>query len=148
MATDNIIGQSVQKYMERTMVLNDYNEIYNLNNYFNSSLSFEDKKLTEMNNTLQSKMMQMKQEQFEYDYKSARTTMQNNILYVTIVFISVSFIVMAFFNQNKLSQNITIIILLVVFFFYLFIVLAIYYHNKDRRKQDWNQFYFSNTPKK
>lgn len=148
MATDNIIGQSVQKYMERTMVLNDYNEIYNLNNYFNSSLSFEDKKLTDMNNTLQSKMMQMKHEQFEYDYKTARTTMKNNILYMSMIFISISFIVLAFFNQNKLSQKLTIFILIVVFFVYLFVILTIYYQNIDRRKQDWNQFYFSNIPKK
>lgn len=129
-------------YLDLTHQLNDYNEINNLNEYLLSMNNIEFDQLTTYNDVIRSKLLKLKQQYMltdtsNYDYK-----MKTNITLYTIIVTAILLSAVAQFSLKKISGKMLTFICLFVGIIYCIVTLYIIYKNINRRKYDWNTYYF------
>jgi hypothetical protein len=145
---ENSLNNERISYLDLTHQLNNYNEIYNLNFYLKNMNTLELDKMTKVNQNIRAKVLRMKQEYMLMDYGIHEHKMRANILYTTLVVVSVIFIIVAFYVKGSMDKNTVIMISVVLGVLYLIIMLFILSANSKRRKYAWDQYYWSEMKKK
>lgn len=146
--TFNISDTGLKEYktnfMEKTNILNDYNEIGNINDHLLATNTTEASRLQTISNQLRSKLMKAKQVYLLTDYSVNEYTMYNNLLILTIFFACIFVMITATVTSRTLVIWISIVLCLV----YLIIVMVVLSSNVKRRKYAWNQWYWNSAEKK
>lgn len=138
---DTYLQNNVYKYLDTTHKYNDYNEIYNLNQYLLDVNSIEEGKLSEFNEHVSSKLMKLKQEYMLTDYSIQETNMYVNILVFTIIVICLMLALLSIWKKE--NMNSLMIVYAVIGVLYLLVVLLILKANANRRKYAWSQWYWN-----
>ncbi len=138
---DQQLETSQNDYLNITSKLNDYNEIYNLNNHLLVSNEMETKRLDSINNQLKSQLMKTKQNYLLTDYAINEYRVTNNLLGFTIILVCLMILFVA--KAKKEQKNLILIICSVIGIIYLFILIIILSTNNRRRKYAWYQWYWS-----
>ena len=135
------IETSQSDYLNITSKLNDYNEIYNLNNHLLMSNELETNRLNTINNQLKSQLMKTKQNYLLTDYAISEYKVTNNLLGFTIILVCVMILFVA--KAKKEQKNLVLIICSIIGVIYLFILIIILNSTRRRRKYAWSQWYWS-----
>ena len=142
---EDVLNTSQIKYLDVTHKLNDYNEIYNLNQHLLDNNSQEFERLNTFNNQLKNKLMKAKQSYMLMDYGIHEYEMYNNLLVFTIVVASIALFVVSktpVEQKNKLIWGCGIIGVV-----YLIIMMVALSSKPSRRKYAWSQWYWSPVKK-
>lgn len=126
------------KYLDTTHKLNDYNEIYNLNQHLLDVNTLEEDKLVGFNNQIVTKLMKMKQNYLLTDYAINEFSMYSNILAFTIIIVAF----MLVFVAKSTSTDFMIKVCIGFGIFYLLVLMIILKSNANRRKYAWTQYYW------
>ena len=144
---------AIADYLDMTARLNDYNEISSLNQYVLNNNTIEYNKLQAVYNTISSQLLKMKQEYLLYDGAISKYKLWINIINITIIAISLCFIILALaiskyvpagaestsiFTQNKAAW-----ICIIIAVIYTIIVMIVSSTEKNRRTYSWNQYYWN-----
>jgi len=129
------------QFLDITNKLNDYNEIYNLNNHLLDTNTVELKNLSNKNDQIKTKVMKFKQQYLLTDYGIHEYTMYNNILAFTITVACFTLVIVAKTEITAYKRLIWICVAIGVF--YLIVVMIILRSNINRRKYAWSQWYWS-----
>lgn len=132
------------KYLDITNKLNDYNEIYNLNQHLIDSNDLEIIKLKKYNDTIVTKLMKMKQDYMLTDYSINEYELYSKILSFTIICVCILLFFIAKLNDKATLIKIAGIVGIV----YLIILMFILSSNQNRRKYAWSQWYWKPAEKK
>jgi amino acid transporter len=136
------------KYLDLTNQLNNYNEIYNMNQYVSNVNKSELDKISSFNESLKTKVLKLKQDYLLKDFAVYNYAFWANIMYFTIIASGVALAIIAFYNQNSesetaiLSKRLTIIIIVALSLIYLVSIFIAFSAKVIRRKYAWNQFYW------
>lgn len=133
-------------YLKLTDTMNNYNEINNLNNYLGGMNSTEKQQLTAYSNIIRSKILKLKQEYLLNDYGINEYKMRTLIINFSIVAVSATLIFVSLFRDGKITGKKLGYIALGIVIAYLIVVLSIVLSNRNRRKYDWNTYYFAVKP--
>ncbi len=138
---DDYLKSSKIKYLDSTNKLNNYNEIYNLNNHLLSTHNQELDSLVTANNQIKTKLMKMKQDYLLQEYAIHEYNMYSNILSFSILIACVAIFFVARATVENQRKLIYICGGLAVF--YLIVVFIVLASNINRRKYAWNQWYWN-----
>ena len=151
---DTELGFNRLEYLDITNQLNNYNEIYSMNQYVAKINKTEQDSIVSMNSTLKTQLYKLRQMYFLIDYSNHNIKFWTNILYFTTCMICITFICIAFFNstlcktileQKKMLQKADIlfyIALLSLTLIYIIVVIIALANKVMRRKYSWDQFYY------
>lgn len=142
------LNTNKDQYLDLTHQLNNYNEIYNVNFYLKNLNTLEYDRLDRANQNIKSKIMKMKQEYMLLDYSTHENKMRARIMVTTMILLSVVFILLALYYQNKMDLNMAVMITVALSVVYFGIVIFILVANSKRRKYAWDQYYWSDMKKK
>lgn len=135
-------------YLEMTHKLNDYNEIYNVNNYLKYANELELSRLSDVNDTLRTRILRLKQEYLLYDHDIAEYKFRINILYFTAIIVCFVLFITAFFHQGRITPKLAMYLSLGLLIFYLIILLFVVKTNSNRRKYSYDQWYWKPVQRK
>jgi hypothetical protein len=130
------------KYIDLTNQLNNYNEIYNMNQYVSNINKSELDKIVSFNENLKTKILKLKQEYLLKDFAMYNYIFWSNIMYFTIIITGIVLAIIAITDIPFLSKNVKIIIMSVIGFLYLLVLMILLGVKLMRRKYSWNQFYW------
>lgn len=131
------------KYLSNTNKLNSYNEIYGMNKYANDLNIKKNEDLRIYRDQLKNQLYLLKQQYFITEYKNHNISFWINIVYFTLVTISIAIIFIAIFNHHyKNKANILYVGLFVLSLIYLIIFMMALGKKLTRRRYAWNQYYW------
>lgn len=130
----------VTQYLDKTHKLNDYNEIWNLNQHLIDVNTIEERKLNEFNDMIVTKLMKMKQQYMITDYAINESAMYTKILMFTIIVASFLIVIVSKTQPEGKKQLIAICTGAGVF--YLIVLMFILKSSSNRRKYSWSQWYW------
>lgn len=130
----------VTEYLDTTHKLNDYNEIWNLNQHLSDVNKLEEGKLNDFNNMILTKLMKMKQQYMLTDYAINETAMYTRAMMFTIVV--VAFLLVFVSRATPETKKQLIMISAGVSIFYLVVLMFILKSSANRRKYAWSQWYW------
>lgn len=139
---DKTLEYNKVKFLDLTHKLNDYNEIYNVNTYLQGAYGMELERLLATNNDLKTHLLRMKQEYMTNESGINAYRFRTNVVYFTILVVSVILMITALFTQGKLGARMLFIICAVIIVIYFIIVLIMIKSNNERRYYAYNQFYW------
>jgi len=145
---DDSLETNKIKFLDLTHKLNDYNEIYSVNNYLQGAYGQELDRLNTTNNDLKTQLLRMKQEYMTNDSGIYVYKFRISILYVTIFIVCIVLMITTLFAQNKLSSRMLLIIVLAIIVIYFIIVLVMIKMNNERRYYAYNQYYWNTITNK
>lgn len=141
------------KYLDQTNQLNNYNEIYNMNQYVSNINKSELDKITSFNESLKTKVLTLKQNYLLKDFAVYNYAFWTNAMYFSIIMSGIAIAIIAFYNKNSslasppLSKTMTIIIIMILSIIYIIGMIIALGVKANRRKYAWNQFYFKQQNK-
>lgn len=140
--------ENVNTYMMNTHYLNDYNEIYNVNNYLDERTQLEKDRLQAMYERLNSNTLRIKQE-----YLLKRFDVQNykykiNMISYAIILVCVLLILAVMYTDGKVSKNVLFGVVGVSTVLFTLIVFLISKSNSYREKTNWDMYYWGPVEKK
>lgn len=140
--------ENVNTFMMNTHYLNDYNEIYNVNNYLDERTQLEKDRLQAMYERLNSNTLRIKQE-----YLLKRFDVQNykykiSMISYAIILVCVLLILTVMYTDGKVSKNILFGVVGVSTLLFALIVFLISKSNSYREKTNWDMFYWGPVEKK
>jgi len=144
---DNM-ASNVNTYMMNTHYLNDYNEIYNVNNYLGERTEMEKEKLQSMYERLNSNLLRMKQE-----YLLKRFDVQNykykiNMITFALILVCVLFILTIMYTDDKISLRMLYTIVGSSTVLFALIVFINAKANSYREKTNWDMYYWGKVERK
>lgn len=129
-------------FIELTHHLNNYNEIYNTNAYLKEMNDTERDRLDATSKNLRSKVLRAKQEYLLNEHAINEYKLRSNIMYGTVILISIYMIMFGLFYLDKIKNMILISVVGVSSIIYLIFVIFILMANAKRRNYAWNQYYW------
>lgn len=147
-AIQTTLDTNKDQYLDLTHQLNNYNEIYNVNFYLKNLNTLEYDRLDRANQNIKSKIMKMKQEYMLLDYGVHENKMRSKIMVTTLVLLSIIFVLLALFYQNRMSLNMAVMITVALSMVYFGVVIFILISNSKRRRYAWEQYYWNDMKKK
>lgn len=136
------IENEKQIFKDLTHQLNNYNEIFNLNIYLKNTGFEERERLTKTNETLKSRIMKFKQEFVLSDRMKAYMTLKNNLMYYSIIVVSLLLVIVGAFLKDMISVSMLGTITGVVSVVFILSVILIVLNNADRKNMSWDQYYW------
>lgn len=142
------MAENVNTYMMNTHYLNDYNEIYNVNNYLDERTQLERERLQSMYERLNSNTLRIKQE-----YLLKRFDVQNykykiSMISYALVLVCVLLILTIMYTDGKISKNILFGVIGTSTVLFALIVFLISRSNSYREKTNWDMYYWGPVEKK
>ena len=137
------LNDQVNKYVDLSHRLNDYNEIYNTNSYIHQELGREDEGMDSTTKQLKNSIFISKQKSQLYEYQ------KNKLIFYKGLFLISCFIIIDLLTftgvhlSGKISSKILYIIAGISAVVYLCGVFFLVYSNSYRSHTDWNKFYWS-----
>jgi hypothetical protein len=138
------LEDQVDKYIDITHRLNDYNEIYNTNTYIYKELNKEQNRLGDFTNRLKNKIYISKQKSQMYEYETNKMKFYRNLFLVSCGLIIVLLMCASANITQKISSKLFYVILFSLTLVYVIAVSAFVYSNSFRSHTDWNKFYWGN----
>jgi hypothetical protein len=150
-STDGIkakMTENVNTYMMNTHYLNDYNEIYNVNNYLDERTTLEKERLVNVLDRLNSTLLRFKQEYLlkAFDVQSYSTKI--NILIFVLIVVCILIILVILFSEGKMGKKLLSLILGSVIVVGILIVWLIAKSNSYRERTNWDMYYWGPVEKK
>lgn len=144
---DNM-ANNVNTYMMNTHYLNDYNEIYNVNNYLGERTEMEKEKLQSMYERLNSNLLRIKQE-----YLLKRFDVQNykykiNMITFALILVCVLLILTILYTDDKISLKLLNGVVGTTTVLFALIVFINSKANSYREKTNWDMFYWGTVERK
>lgn len=144
---DNM-ANNVNTYMMNTHYLNDYNEIYNVNNYLGERTEMEKEKLQSMYERLNSNLLRIKQE-----YLLKRFDVQNykykiNMITFALILVCVLLILAILYTDDKISLKLLNGVVGTTTVLFALIVFINSKANSYREKTNWDMFYWGTVERK
>jgi len=138
------INYNQVRYIDNTHQLNNFNEIYNMNTYVSNINKSEIDRINDYNRTLNTRILQLKQDYLLKEYKVHNYQFWYNVMYFTIVMSGIALAIMAFYLTNKEAMSFTIVLVIlgVLSVLYLIVLLSVLSLKIIRRNNSWNQFYW------
>jgi RsiW-degrading membrane proteinase PrsW (M82 family) len=130
----------VTQYLDKTHKLNDYNEIWNLNQHLIDVNTVEERKLNEFNDMIVTKLMKMKQQYMLTDYAINETAMYTKVMMFTIIIAAFLLVIVSKTQPEGKKQLISICVGAAVF--YLIVLMFILKSSANRRSYSWSQWYW------
>jgi uncharacterized membrane protein len=142
------MAENVNTYMMNTHYLNDYNEIYNVNNYLDERTQLEKDRLQSMYERLNSNTLRLRQE-----YLLKRFDVQNykykiSMISYAIILVCVLLILTIMYTDGKVSRNILFGVVGTSTVLFALIVFLISKSNSYREKTNWDMYYWGPVEKK
>jgi hypothetical protein len=147
-ATNTSIGQYKDMYMTNTHFLNDYNEVYNTNDYLDKTTNMEGQRLEGVYDRLRSTVLRLKQEMLLKKFNVEDFKMKNNIMAAAIALVSFMLIMLISYSKDKVGPNLLTMITLSLSSVFILIVYVIVKNNSYRVETNWNQYYWGPIEKK
>ena len=141
--TDSLLETNKVKYLDLTHKLNDYNEIYNVNTYVKDTNALQLERFNATNNNLRTRLLRMKQEYMLKEHDISEYRFRTNIIYFTFIIISFVLIIATMFMLDKMSGTIAMVVSISVLLVYLIILMFVMKAQANRKKNSYNQYYFS-----
>jgi glycerol uptake facilitator-like aquaporin len=149
--TDTIkstMTDNVNTYMMNTHYLNDYNEIYNVNNYLDERTLLEKQRLEGMYDRLNSNLLGVKQEYLLRRFDIENYKSKINIILFAFILTCVLLICVILFTDDAISQKLLLTVIGVSIVFFTVVVYIISKSNSFREKTNWNMYYWGPIEKK
>ncbi len=149
--TDTIqsaMAENVNTYMMNTHYLNDYNEIYNVNNYLDDRTLLEKERLQGMYDRLNSNLLGVKQEYLLKRFDVQHYKSKINIMQFAIILVCVLLICVILFTDDVIGQKLLFTIIGVSVIFFIGVVYLISKANSYREKTNWDMYYWGPIEKK
>lgn len=137
------IDNEKMKFKNLTHELNNYNEIFNLNTYMVNSSSRDKAKLEKTNEVLKGKILKLKQEFVLQEWKMSYLGLKNNLMYFSIIVVSLILVIAGLFLKKTLTLPLTAISTSVISVIFILAVVLVVKYNSDRRNLLWDQYYFA-----
>ena len=140
----DVSADIITNYKSLTHELNNYNEIYNLNNYLAQNTTTEFDRLSKMNEVFKSKVLKSKQQYLDADRNVNRLELTNYLLCFSAVIFGFFFVAVGIHLKSpaKFSKKSVWIVVLILTVLYIALVLLIVLSNSKRRNQYWDQYYW------
>ena len=148
-APDTSLDSSKIKYLDLTHKLNEYNEIYNVNDYLKKTAGSEIVRLQSSLDNLRKFILQQQQRYLLEDYSLNDTYFRTNIIRWTGIVSSILLLIAATVASGKsgavgITSNKTMFMMAgFIVVIYMIIVLAMARSQTERRKTAYQQFYWS-----
>lgn len=137
------LKQQMDRYIDISHRLNDYNEIYNTNKYIESNLDSEKSKMSHLNRQLKTKIFGAKQTAQMYEYERDKLSFYKRLFFVT-AFVVIDFLVITGFHMGgAISGKLFYTLMGGLATLYVVIVSILLYANSFRTHTDWNKFYWA-----
>lgn len=143
----NSLQSQVDKYVDLSYRLNDYNEIYGTNKYLQKELKSSEDKLGKLSAKLKNKIFISKQKSQMYEYQ------RNKILFYKNLFLFSCFVIvelMALVGSHlagQISAKLLYIVTGISVTIYLIIVFMWIYTNSFRSHTDWDKYMWTTVGK-
>jgi hypothetical protein len=139
------LNAQVNKYIDVSHRLNDYNEIYNTNKYIQRELSSEEIKMNKLNSKLRNQIFSSKQKSQMYEYERNKLQFYKNLLLITS-FVAIDLLVITGFHMaGAVTSNFFYMLLGTLGVIYMVVVGTMLYANSFRSHTDWNKFYWASA---
>lgn len=150
-STDSIkdkMTENVNTYMMNTHYLNDYNEIYNVNQYLDDKNQVEKERLQQMFERLNSTLLRIK-----YDYMLRRYDIQNynykiNMISYAVILVCILLILTIMFKDGRIGPRLLFSVVTASIVVFSLIVFLISKSNSYREKTNWDMFYWGPVERK
>lgn len=140
------VSESVRKYMNSSLTLANYNEMYNTNQYINSNLETQHKQLNELQGKARTQVLRMRQRQLLVIYDNNAERFKNGAVLGALFVIATCAAVMYMSLKHDppiLSVKVAGGICGAIVVVYLLVLMLYIANNRNRRRTDWNKYYFS-----
>lgn len=136
---DKLQGR-VDKYVELSHRLNDYNEIYNTNKYISDELERTNQRVDATKNKLKNTIYVSKQKTQTYEYEKFKWAYYRTLLLVTAFVVIDLLTVVGIHLQGGVSETYLYVIMGITALAYVVIMSVFIYSNSFRSKSDWNKY--------
>lgn len=136
----NQLKDKVDKYVELTHRLHDYNEVYNTNMYIENELMRNDRNIEKTKTKLKNTIYVSKQKAQTYEYE------KNRWQYYRMIFLITAFVVIDLITlvAVHMSGGITAMYLYtlmgIITFLYVVVIIVVIYSNSFRSRYDWDKY--------
>ena len=134
------LEQQVDKYVDLSHRLTDYNEIYNANSYIAQELGREESGLKDTTTRLKNTIYISKQKSQFYEYQKNKLSFYKGLFLVSCFIIVDVLTVTGSHMSGLISSESLYTITAVSVVIYLFVVYFLIYWNSTRTNTDWNKF--------
>lgn len=136
------IASSIQynrnKYLDLTNQLNNYNEIYNMNQFVDNLNKKRYEHNENFDKTLKTQLYEQKQNYFITEYNIKHMQFWTNVMYFTIVMSCLGLLSVVVFKET-IYFVIAIILLTII---YLIVMIIVTTKKVARRRYSWDQYYW------
>jgi hypothetical protein len=143
---ENVFNLARQQYMKETQDMKMLNNLSNVSSYVSTSVTKEYDRLSSLKNKSFSNVHKMRQHYMLKQYDVNYNRFLSGVLQFTL-FVSAlcGFILLYMFHPvNPLSSNVGLGVIGSILVFYLVVLFFFIKDMQNRRKDDWNKFYFAN----
>lgn len=134
------LKSQVDQYVDVSYRLNDYNEIFNTNQYLEKELRSSERKLENLSSKLKNKIFISKQKSQAYEYKRNKIEFYKS-LFLLSCFVIVFLITCAGYHlTGGMTPKAFYITTGITIFIYLIIVYLMVYRNSYRSHTDWHKY--------
>jgi Flp pilus assembly protein TadB len=140
--------ENVNTYMMNTHYLNDYNEIYNTNNYLDERTLLEKQRLQNMYDRLNSNLLGVKQEYLLKKFDIENYKSKINILLSAFILVCVLLVCVILYIDDVIGHRVLFTIIGVSAVLFTFVVYLISKGNTYREKTNWDMYYWGPLERK
>lgn len=136
------VEEDIRNFKDVTHQLNNYNEIYNLNQHISSENKKASGTLRRTNEVLKTGVMSEKEAFFLSEHKKNMYIMKRNVMYMSLIVFGGFFILAALMMDGVLTKKRLYIALGVGVFLWLVLLAMIVGKTPARRLNDWSMYYW------
>jgi hypothetical protein len=136
----NSLDDKVNKYVDISHRLDDYNEIYNTNKYLNKELKTSEKKMKELSDTLKNKIFISKQKSMMYEYERNKLKFYRALFLASCFLVITLLVLVGVHLTGQLAEKTLYIVTGGALALYLLGVYIIIYSNSFRSHTDWDKY--------
>ncbi len=141
--TTTISDFTKNDFLYKTQQLQNYNEIYGLNQYLEKNTNMVYDETASLNNSIKTKILNMKYDVLFQDNNYKRYQWRQEFIVMLMFFISVSFFIFTFFLSGRISKNIMIVALSLLWIIALIIIFFKIAAARVRNMNSYDQVYWS-----
>jgi ABC-type multidrug transport system fused ATPase/permease subunit len=138
----NTLSNQVDKYIEISHRLNDYNEIYNTNKYIQKELGSDNQRIGDVNNKLKNRIFISKQKSQLYRYDIRKYRFMTSILLSSMFLLLILLSMSASNLAGTLSGGKFYTIVGITALIYTCVLVALVINNSYRSPLDWDKSYW------
>jgi hypothetical protein len=134
------LKQQVDKYVEMTHRLHDYNEVYNTNMYIANELMRNDKNIEKTKKKLKNTIYASKQKAQTYEYETHRWKYYRTLFLIT-AFVVIDLITLVGVHiAGGISAAYFYTMMGIIAFLYTIAIIIVIYSNSFRSRYDWDKY--------